>query len=150
MPLTTEVGQELSPVPAGIRTDAAWLSLFGDFQSLLADLPASWGEAIAVADRRAENRFWCDSRARLTPIDDLPGRPEAAPISVVLTDISRHGIGFSHSEPLPYRLVQVAIGQGDPSSPILVVRLQWCRFRKPGAYESGGQIQRIVLPEAGP
>jgi hypothetical protein len=126
------------------RNDSTWLSVLGDFPSLLGDLPASWFESSRITDGRSEARCWCDSRARLTPLDEPAQCAGGPPIQIALTDISRHGIGFSHAEPLPYRLVQITFEPEDKSAPTLVVRLQWCRFRKPGFYESGGQIQRVV------
>jgi hypothetical protein len=69
---------------------------------------------------------------------------------VTLKDISRHGLGISHAGPLPWRLVQIRFACEGAGSPTLVVRLQWCRFVAPGEYESGGQIQRVILPNEEP
>lgn len=143
MPANTALVERPEPLPAA-RNDSTWLSVLGDFPSLLSDLPASWFEASRITDGRSEARCWCDSRARLTPLDEPLAGDGGPAIQISLTDISRHGIGFSHTEPLPYRLVQIAFESDDTSGPTLVVRLQWCRFRKPGFYESGGQIQRVV------
>jgi hypothetical protein len=134
----------LGSAPLVERNDPAWLSLIDDFRSFFDDLPASWSESTRVADRRAELRFLCDSRARLMPLDENCTTERGPSVPIVLTDISRNGIGFTHDKPLPYRLVQIAFGDIDGPLPNLVVRLQWCRFQKPGAYESGGRIQRVI------
>ncbi len=118
--------------------------MFGDFPTLLSDLPSDWLESVKVSDRRSEPRCWCDSQARLTPLDEQAADIPVPAIPISLTDISPNGIGFSHAEPLPYRLVQIAFDSNDESSPVMVVRLHWCRFRDGGAYESGGKIQSIT------
>lgn len=123
--------------------DSAWLTTFGDFREVLEDLPASWLESVKVSDRRTEPRCACDSRASLVPLDESADK-DAPPTPIELLDISRHGIGFTHTEPLPYRMIQISFNSDDSSAPVFIVRLQWCRFRKPGVYESGGQIQRVI------
>lgn len=149
MSFSASTFQHSEPQP-GSRSDAAWLSILGDFPALLDELPANWFESAKVSDRRAEPRCWCDSQALLTPLDEPPVNGDGSPIPIALTDISRHGIGFSHAEPLPYRMVRITFDCDDVSAPILVVRLQWCRFRKPGICESGGQIQRVSTASMGP
>jgi hypothetical protein len=136
--------ESLPATPLTSRNDPTWLSLFGDFQSLLGDLPADWYESKAENERRSETRFWCDCEARLTPLDPHCTEADRKSIPVVLKDISRHGIGLVHADPLPYRIVQLTFGHAIASAPTLVVRLQWCRFEKPGVYQSGGQIQRVI------
>lgn len=143
MSFTTPL-QFSEPGSASPTTDNAGLSAFGDFPELLEDLPSDWLESVKVADRRSEPRCWCDSQAWLTPLDAQETNASVSAIPISLTDISRSGVGFSHAEPLPYRLVQIAFESDDPSSPVLVVRLQWCRFRDPGTYESGGSIQSVT------
>lgn len=127
------------------RRDPAWPTSYGDLPSMLEDLPRGWVRETPASGRREESRFWCDSEATLKPIGEEFMDPE--PIPVTLKDISRHGIGISHDGPLPYRLVQIRFTCGEAGSPTLIVRLQWCRFVAPGEYQSGGQIQRIILPD---
>lgn len=121
----------------------AWPTAGGDLRALLTELSGDWSAVRTIADRRLNSRAPCAYVARLTPLDENVDGGES-PVSVQLTDISRRGVGLAHADPLPYRLVQIAVEGLTGSAPILVVRLQWCRFRKPGVYESGGQIQRII------
>lgn len=144
MPISTPSFEFAEARPLSPKANGTWLSIFGDFPALLDDLPISWFESVKVSDRRSEPRCWCDSQAWLSPIDDPAASDPPPAIPISLTDISRHGIGFSHTAPLPYRLIQISFESDDAPAPILVVRLQWCRFRRPGSYESGGQIQRVV------
>lgn len=144
MSLKAAVAERLDSRQAASRNDATWQAVLGDFPALRSDLPASWFESTKFAEFRSEARCWCDGLARLTPLDEPSLGGDGLPIPIQLTDISRHGIGFSHAEPLPYRMVQIAFDSDDVSAAVLVVRLQWCRFRKPGICESGGQIQRVM------
>ncbi|MGQ0636470.1 MAG: hypothetical protein ACT4QC_17800 [Planctomycetaceae bacterium] len=146
MSLTSLTRQLLESVPeAPGKTDApAWFTLYGELEDVLHELPGAWVDATAAADRRVEQRFHCDHPAWLRPLDGEHPLDEAPAIAVRVQDISRHGIGLAHGEPLAHRLVLISFDSDGLNSPELVVRLQWCRFRGPGAYESGGQIQRIV------
>lgn len=144
MPSNSAVVDRPETQSAELRTDDAWLAVFGDLPNLLTDLPASWFESAKTADQRSEARCWSDCKARLTPLDPQTATEDAPPVVITLKDISRHGIGFSHSDPLPHRLVRITFGSEESAAPVLVVRLQWCRFRKPGLYESGGRIQRVI------
>jgi hypothetical protein len=136
--------RESAPQPPRGTDPPAWFSLYGEIEDLLQELPRAWVEATAVSDRRVEQRFHCDYPAWLKPLDGEHALDEAPAIAVRVQDISRHGIGLAHGEPLAHRLVLISFDPDFSPSPELVVRLQWCRFRGPGAYESGGQIQRIV------
>jgi hypothetical protein len=134
------------PTPTGDRDDAAALSIFGTISSLLAELPASWHAATAVPDRRAEPRFRCDCTALLTPLDE--GEVATAePVRVAIADISRHGIGLIHREPLPHRQALITIESFGDAPVQFIVRLKWCRFKSPERYESGGQIVRVLEPD---
>jgi len=126
-----------------LAEDCAWPTAGGDLRALLTELSGDWSAVRAIADRRLNSRAPCACVARLTPLDEDAEGGEP-PVSVQLTDISRRGVGLAHADPLPYRLVQIAVEGLTGAAPILVVRLQWCRFRSPGVYESGGQIQRVI------
>ncbi|MEN0110978.1 MAG: hypothetical protein AAF805_09665 [Planctomycetota bacterium] len=112
----------------------------GDWQSTLQLLKSHADE------RRSDGRSGFDFRLRLTPLDGDIGR---TPLVVVGRDISGGGVGFSHSDPLPYRRVLLEaddarladLGLGDLA---LRVVLRWCRFISAGHYESGGRIARVA------
>jgi hypothetical protein len=136
------------PSASAIEIDDPWSLRAGEFRALLGELSPDWNWVRTIAERRSNARCPCDCMARLTSLDEpsLAGDEERQPIAVRLMDISRRGVGLSHADPLPFRLVQITIesSQGPGPGPILVVRLQWCRFRQRGVYESGGQIQRVI------
>lgn len=122
------------------------LTLFGELDAVLECLPGTWVDATSVTDRRIGQRFFCDFPAWLSAIDgDSQLRAEPA-VAVRVKDISRQGIGLVHSEPLAHRLALVRFAAPEAPAAELIVRLQWCRFRGPGDYESGGQIQRVTTP----
>lgn len=130
---------------ASARSSPAWFSLFGSLDSVLENLPDTWQAATTVADRRDLQRFRCDVQAWLKGLDktSIQGAPA---IEVRVKDISRTGIGLAHRQPLAHRLVIVRMAPDGAPSTDLVVRLHWCRFRGPNAYESGGQIQWFASP----
>lgn len=129
------------------RRNPSWAASFGDLPSMLEDVPNGWTRQAPATGRREEARFWCNTEAVLTPLGESAADSPSEPIAVTLRDISRHGVGISHAAPLPYRMVQIRFACEGVGVPTLIVRLQWCRFLAPGEYESGGRIQRVLLPD---
>lgn len=118
----------------------------GHIAALVRELTASWRPASTVADRRREHRLSCDLPAELVPLD-ISGRPLAgSPLAVEVKDLSRHGIGIAHRNPMPHRLVLVTFETADNQLVRAQVRLKWCRFKGTDLYESGGQIVRVLTP----
>ena len=99
-------------------------------------------------DRRDEHRQTIACMFELTPVnlDDLS--PLSDPITVIGKDISPGGLHFYHQQTMPYQHVLVspvaptAIELAD--SPKILLKLRWCRFLRPGWYDSGGQFVRVV------
>jgi hypothetical protein len=112
--------------------------------SLLRELTASWQSASHVVERRREHRFPCNLAALLEPVDGEGQALDGPKLRVRLKDIARHGVGIVHHEPVPYRVVLLSFETADHQTIRLLARLQWCRFKKSGVYESGGQIVRIL------
>ena len=114
--------------------------------TLLNEVAASWEPRPMAAERRCEHRIHCDVPALLVALADRGQSLDLAPWRVTIRDLSRSGIGLSHVEPLPHRLVLLAFDTA-ASEPIrLIARLKWCRFKRTNVYESGGQIIRIFKP----
>lgn len=110
------------------------------------ELTASWYSSSIVAERRREHRFPCDLAAVLVPLSNPDGTLAGEPLGVRIQDLSRHGIGIAHPDPMPHRLVLVAFETAAEGAVRLVVRLKWCRFKQNDLYESGGQILRVLQP----
>jgi hypothetical protein len=110
------------------------------------DVTASWHSASNVGERRREHRHPCNLPALLVPLDSQGLSVACVPLEVRVKDISKHGIGISHPDPMPHRLVLLMFETLEKNQRRLVVRLKWCRFKRADVYESGGQIVRDLKP----
>lgn len=95
-------------------------------------------------ERRAAERMELPLLLRLVPLDEFHSPLESATVTVVGKNISRRGLCFYHDQPLPYRraLISAQLPDGEPFA--VEVDISWCRFTKPGWYESGGRLIAIV------
>jgi len=118
----------------------------GHIDTLLRALTASWRPVSIVAERRREERRACDVLAKLIPLDKQGQAIAGAPLTVRVRDISQHGVGISHSDPMAHRMALIEFETWADGPVRLVVRLKWCRFKKTDVYESGGQILRVLKP----
>lgn len=112
------------------------------------------------SERRLEKRYPYPSLLRLRPYDEaessdefdsregIEGRlPDS--MTVVGHEISLHGIGFYHQEPIADRLVVIEFFDDASTEALRVlVDLSWCRFAREGWYESGGRLVREIASEA--
>ena len=106
------------------------------------------GSEYAGRERRGSERSEFAYKLWLTPIGaEFAGTELRDGFEVLGSSISATGFGFLHSAPLPFR--NVRINSADPRLDELGLgRLQmdlvlkWCRFLRPGQYESGGRIAR--------
>src|SRR5262245_9955310 len=122
----------------------------GHIDTLLRALTASWRPVSIGAERRREERRPCDVAAVLVPLDKQGKSAAGAPLKVRVRDISQHGIGISHSDPMAYRVALIEFETRADGTVRLVVRLKWCRFKRTDLYESGGQILRVLKPGEDP
>lgn len=84
---------------------------------------------------------------QLTPLD-ASGEPcDEDAITIVGKDISQRGIAFFHDHPLPYRRAIVAVDHPQFGTFAAEVDIRWCRFARPGWYESGGRLVRAIASE---
>jgi len=118
----------------------------GHIATLLHSLTASWRPAPIFVERRIEHRVPCDLPAVLVELDEQGNAVTSSAVDVRIKDLSGHGLGISHPEPMPHRLVLVAFESTNEGPVRLVVRLKWCRFKQAGVYESGGQILKVLQP----
>jgi hypothetical protein len=118
----------------------------GHIDTLLRALTASWRPVSIVAERRREQRRPCDLAAVLVPLDKQGKAFAAPPLKVRIKDVSQHGVGISHSEPMAHRVALIEFETRADGPLRLVVRLKWCRFKRSDLYESGGQILRVLKP----
>jgi hypothetical protein len=131
------------PAPAGAMPTPAE---DGHIDTLLRALTASWRPVSIVAERRREERRPCDIEAVLVPLDKQGNAVADAPLKVRVRDISPHGIGISHADPMAHRMALIEFETRADGPLRLVVRLKWCRFKRTDRYESGGQILRVLKP----
>jgi hypothetical protein len=121
----------------------------GHIGTLLNSLTASWRPSSNVVERRKEHRVPCDLPAVLVPLDKQGNALTSSALDIRIKDLSGHGIGISHPEPMPHREVLVAFESTDDGPIRLVVRLKWCRFKQTEVYESGGQVLKVLQPGEG-
>ncbi len=99
-------------------------------------------------ERRHDDRIAIPVLFRLTPFDGDRQPLEQDALIVVGKNISRRGVSFYHEKPITHRRALIELA--DPSVGIFVAEIDvtWCRFTKPGWYESGGRLIRSAAPEA--
>jgi len=97
-------------------------------------------------ERRRGDRLSVPVMFRLTPVAN-DGRPVASEsITVIGKNISRHGLSFYHAVPLPYRRALVSVENIEIAFAV-EIDISWCRFSKPGWYESGSRLVAALTSE---
>jgi hypothetical protein len=106
---------------------------------------ASWHSSFASLHSRRWHRVAYDKPLLITPLDDVDERPSERAFVAQGRDLSLSGFSFCHPHPLASRKVVVRFWTEDPSDGegILAI-LRWCRFRRDGSYQSGGQFVRCT------
>ena len=113
-----------------------------EVEALADRVVASWHSSNASLQSRRWHRAKFDKPLRVTPLDDLLEVPAGVPLAVVGHDISLAGLSFIHDQPLAARKVSVAFQLDDGTCESVLTLLKWCRFRRDGLYQSGGQFVR--------
>ncbi len=95
-------------------------------------------------ERRQDDRIAIPVLFRLTPLgaDRLPLDQEST--IVVGKNISRRGVSFYHEHSITHRRVIIELADPNLGSFAAEVDITWCRFTKPGWYESGGRLIRAM------
>ncbi len=97
-------------------------------------------------ERRRDERIALPVLFQLTPLD-ADRRPfEQDAIIVVGKNISRRGLCFFHEQPISQRRALIELAQPELGRFAAEIDVSWCRFTKPGWYESGGRLVRAVSP----
>ena len=103
-----------------------------------------------TVERRHEDRVAVPLLFRLTPLNSDRELVHDDAIIVVGKDISRRGMSFYHEHPLTYRRAIVVLEHPEFGRFAAEVDVNWCRFTRPGWYESGGRLVRSANPEDPP
>jgi hypothetical protein len=91
-------------------------------------------------ERRRDDRLSIPVLFRLTPLDEHRRPIDAASITVVGKNISRRGVSFYHERSLSYRRALLSAQHPEFDGFAAEIDISWCRFTKPGWYESGGRL----------
>jgi hypothetical protein len=124
--------------------DARVLALLrgiSEVEPLLGGYVASWHSSQCSLHSRRWHRIAYDKPLLITPLDEVGARPSECAFVAQGRDLSLSGLSFSHAQPLASRKVIVQFPSEDcaASEGILAI-LRWCRFRRDGVYQSGGQF----------
>jgi hypothetical protein len=101
-------------------------------------------------ERRRDDRVDLPMLFRIRPLDDHHQPIEDAAITVVGKNISRRGMSFYHDRPLPYRRALISAEHPEFDGFFAEIDVSWCRFTKPGWYESGGRLIAAASTERTP
>jgi hypothetical protein len=121
-----------------------------EVECLLGGVVASWHSSLGSLHSRCWHRVAYEKPLLITPLDDATERPSQRAFIVQGRDLSLSGISFCHPHPLASRKVIVRFGTQEPSAVAGVLAiLRWCRFRRDGSYQSGGQFVRCAPLDSG-
>jgi hypothetical protein len=95
-------------------------------------------------DRRHDDRVPIAVLFRVMPLD-LHREPLEQEASIVVgKNISRRGVSFYHEHPITQRRAMIELVDPSVGSFVAEIDITWCRFTKPGWYESGGRLMRVA------
>lgn len=103
-------------------------------------LQAPWGHQ----ERRADRRVPYPRLIPLTPLCDEGRLPTGETKYVVGKYLALRGLDFFHGDPLPERYVVVSLPCSVDRWSHFLLKVTWCRFLRPGWYDSGGRFIRLV------
>ena len=96
-----------------------------------------------VTERRRDKRSAFPHLLTLTPIDDQLIQTTGEPMTVVGKRLAERGLDFFHQHPLPFKRAIVSFDELELDQHF-VIKIGWCRFLRPGWYDSGGRFTHIV------
>ena len=134
--------KQVNEILSTARSDRA--ALTRQIQALVARLHP----AVTLERRRGE-RLSVPFMFRLTPLAEDGRAITGESITVIGKNISRCGLSFYHSVPLAYRRARISVENSEIAF-AAEIDIHWCRFSKPGWYESGSRLIAVVTPEANP
>jgi hypothetical protein len=115
-------------------------TLAGQIEALLARLNPG-----VTFERRRDDRVAIPVLFRITPLDADRQPLESESTIVVGKNISRRGLSFFHERPLPHRRARITLAQPGLGQFAAEIDIRWCRFTRPGWYESGGRLVRSTI-----
>lgn len=122
-----------------VAADYARAALIRQIEALVARLHPG-----VARERRHDERLTIPVLFRLTPLD-ANHEPIPSQSSIVVgKNISRRGMGFFHERPMPHRRAIIELAQPGLGSFAAEIDVNWCRFTRPGWYESGGRLIRVA------
>jgi hypothetical protein len=98
------------------------------------------------AERRRDGRVPIPVFFLLTPLDIDRQPIEAEATTVVGKNICRCGLSFFHERPITHRRALISLAQPGLGQFVAEIDINRCRFTRPGWYESGGRLLRLVTP----
>lgn len=99
----------------------------------------------AQNEKRKDRRIAFPSLLTLTPLDDIQPITVGEPIAVVGKHLASRGLDFYHRDALPFKRAIVSF-EDTPWDIHLLLQVSWCRFLRPGWYDSGGRFTHIFHP----
>jgi hypothetical protein len=123
------------------KTNRATLTI--QLEALLTRLHPAVGR-----ERRHDDRIAIPVLFRLTPFDVDRQLLEHESLIVVGKNISRRGVSFYHEKSITHRRALIELADPSVGSFVAEIDVSWCRFTKPGWYESGGRLIRSALNTA--
>ena len=122
-----------------VASGADRAAFINQIESLLAQLNPD-----VAQERRRDERVPIPVLLRLIPLDADRHPIVQDAMVVVGKNISRRGLSFFHERPLPHRRAIVEFAEPGAGAFAAEVDVKWCRFTRPGWYESGGRLIRLV------
>jgi hypothetical protein len=114
-------------------------ALLQQIETLLASLNPP-----VLEERRRDDRIAIPVLLRLTPLD-ADRQPIVQDATIVVgKNISRRGLSFYHERPLPHRRAIIELAEPGFGTFAAEIDVKWCRFTRPGWYESGGRLIRLT------
>jgi hypothetical protein len=100
-------------------------------------------------ERRSVQRFPYPQLLYLTPVgEDL--LPAGDSVAVIGKHLSERGLGFYHTQSLPYRRMIASLELPQAHWAGFLIDIKWTRFTKFGWYDSGGRfLQALPSPIVG-
>ena len=103
---------------------------------------------VVERERRQDDRIAIPVLLRLTPYDDNQRPLDEEALIVVGKNISRRGVSFYHQQSITHRRALIEVADPVAGTFAAEVDISWCRFTKPGWYESGGRLIRPASPRS--
>ena len=101
---------------------------------------------VVERERRHDDRVAIPVLFRITPYDSERQPLDQESSIVVGKNMSRRGVCFYHEKPITHRRALLELADPSVGTFVAEVDITWCRFTKPGWYESGGRLIRSGTP----